>query len=195
MPSVSIVNHRPVVATGLESILLAAGLVRTDTPADADVVVLGSGAGTDSPDELVARAGRLVVEHTVVALLPTAEPVVCRRLVDLGCHGIVVESATNDEIVEHVLAVIDGRSSMHPQVVTALLARRDSASSRPHGLTHRELAVLRLAADGATNDAIGSELGIAGSTVKTHLANLCSKLGVTDRTAAVAVGFRRGLLS
>ena len=61
-------------------------------------------------------------------------------------------------------------------------------------LTARELEVLALVADGATNRVAGERLHLSEATVKTHLLSVYAKLGVSDRAAAVAVGFRRGLL-
>ena len=61
-------------------------------------------------------------------------------------------------------------------------------------LTPRELAALRSMADGHTNKEIAAALGISERTVKTHLAHLFEKLGVTSRTEAVKVATRRGLV-
>ena len=61
-------------------------------------------------------------------------------------------------------------------------------------LSPRELQVLALVADGATNREAGARLHLSEATVKTHLLSIYAKLGVGDRAAAVAEGFRRGLL-
>ena len=61
-------------------------------------------------------------------------------------------------------------------------------------LTPRELAALRLMADGQSNKGIVNELGISDRTVKTHLGHLFEKLGVTSRTEAVKIATRRGLV-
>ena len=61
-------------------------------------------------------------------------------------------------------------------------------------LTPRELATLRLMADGKSNKEIASALGISERTVKTHLGHLFEKLGVTSRTEAVKIATRRGLV-
>jgi DNA-binding NarL/FixJ family response regulator len=62
------------------------------------------------------------------------------------------------------------------------------------GLTKREISILRLIADGASNRAIGTELHVTEQTVKFHLTNIYRKLGVTNRTSAVSVAFALGLL-
>jgi two-component system, NarL family, nitrate/nitrite response regulator NarL len=61
-------------------------------------------------------------------------------------------------------------------------------------LTAREYEVLALAAEGLSASAIADRLFLSPATIKTHLAHLYDKLGVSDRTAAVAVAFRRGLI-
>ena len=62
-------------------------------------------------------------------------------------------------------------------------------------LSPRERQVLTLLMDGSTNDVIGDQLGIRASTVKFHVARLCAKLGVDNRTQAVVTGLRRGLIA
>jgi DNA-binding CsgD family transcriptional regulator len=68
------------------------------------------------------------------------------------------------------------------------------ASAADHGLTPRELEVLRLVADGCSDRTIAETLFIGRSTVHTHLTNLFGKLDVGSRTAAVAAARRRGIL-
>lgn len=62
-------------------------------------------------------------------------------------------------------------------------------------LSDRELEILRLIADGSTNREAAARLFISEATVKTHVLHIYGKLGVNDRAAAVAAGFRRGLLA
>jgi DNA-binding NarL/FixJ family response regulator len=69
-----------------------------------------------------------------------------------------------------------------------------SEPDRDHGLTSRELEVLRLVATGRTNHAIAGELHVAVKTVDRHVANILSKLGVPTRTAATAFAYEHGLL-
>jgi DNA-binding NarL/FixJ family response regulator len=78
-----------------------------------------------------------------------------------------------------------------PRLTT--LDRRDAAS-RAHGLTARELQVLRLLAAGKTNHAIATDLVLAEKTVDRHVSNIYSKLGVSSRAAATAHAYRHRLL-
>jgi DNA-binding NarL/FixJ family response regulator len=74
----------------------------------------------------------------------------------------------------------------------ATLDRRDAAEG--HGLTARELQVLRLVAAGNTNHAIASELVLAEKTVDRHVSNIYTKLGVSSRAAATAYAYQHRLL-
>lgn len=65
---------------------------------------------------------------------------------------------------------------------------------RPRGVSVRELEVLRLVADGLSNEAIAHRLGVSVDTVKSHTVRLYRRLGARDRANAVDVGWRRGLL-
>jgi DNA-binding CsgD family transcriptional regulator len=78
---------------------------------------------------------------------------------------------------------------------TDLLARSDHAAAEAVGLTGRELAVLRLLADGRTATAIAHELRVSPRTVHTHLAHIYRKLGVCDRMRAVLVARELGVLT
>jgi len=92
-----------------------------------------------------------------------------------------------------VRAAAAGQSVLSPSVATRLLSRvREPA---PDLLSQRELHVLALVAGGSTNRETAARLFVSEATVKTHLLHIYAKLGVTDRAAAVAEAFNRGLLT
>jgi DNA-binding NarL/FixJ family response regulator len=72
--------------------------------------------------------------------------------------------------------------------------RCDNGETDGFGLTPRQLAVLRLLADGRSNREIGEKLSITEGAVKAHLVTIFTKMGVSSRTEAVAVAFRSGLV-
>jgi len=72
--------------------------------------------------------------------------------------------------------------------------RESEAAAKAHGLTERELQVLRLLATGATNHAIASQLFVAEKTVDRHVSNIFTKLGVSSRAAATAYAYQHRLL-
>lgn len=118
-------------------------------------------------------------------------------LLQAGADGYVLKTASGDELVQAVRTVHQGKSALSPEVATkvvqqAMTGKPSTASEQVEPLTPRELDVLRLAARGLTNRAIGHELGISHRTVQGHLASIYGKLGVNSRTEAVTEALRRG---
>lgn len=118
-------------------------------------------------------------------------------LLEAGADGYVLKTASGDEIARAVRTVSRGESALSPEIASKVV--RQAVGGRPEGaaeqiesLTGRELDVLRLAARGMTNRAIGRELDISHRTVQGHLANTYGKLGVKSRTEAVTEALRRG---
>lgn len=122
-------------------------------------------------------------------------------LIQAGASGYVLKTAGADELVEAVRAVQRGDSALDPAVARKVVQQLASGHPTPaseeivEGLTDRELEVLRLAARGLTNQAIGAELGISDRTVQGHLANMYAKLGVSTRTEAVLRAVKLGWLT
>ncbi|HIQ01964.1 MAG TPA: response regulator transcription factor [Anaerolineales bacterium] len=118
-------------------------------------------------------------------------------LLQAGADGYILKTASGDELVRAVRTVHRGESALSPEVASKVV--RQATARRPEGaagqvepLTPRELDVLRLAAQGLTNRAIGHQLGISHRTVQGHLASIYGKLGVSSRTEAVTEAVRRG---
>lgn len=113
----------------------------------------------------------------------------------VGAAGYLLKGATKQEVLETLRAALAGEVRVQPSLAAGLL--QDVARGAPaagHGLTPREVDVLRLVARGLTNDAIARQLGLTVNTVKTHLSHLLRKLDVPDRAAAVARAIPLGLL-
>ena len=109
-----------------------------------------------------------------------------------GATGYLLKDAPRDELIRAVRAAYAGKSVLAPSVAGALI---DLAGDRgPDALSPREVEVLRLVADGATNQAAARQLLVSETTIKTHLLHIYTKLGVRDRASAVAAAYKRGLL-
>jgi DNA-binding NarL/FixJ family response regulator len=109
-----------------------------------------------------------------------------------GATGYLLKDAPRDELIRAVRAAHAGQSVLSPSVAGALI---DLAANRgPDALSPREIEVLRLVADGATNQAAARQLLVSETTIKTHLLHIYTKLGVRDRASAVATAYKRGLL-
>jgi two-component system nitrate/nitrite response regulator NarL len=112
-----------------------------------------------------------------------------------GASGYLLKEASRDEIVAGVLAVAAGDSVLPAAVAAGLVGeiRLRSSSDMP-ALSEREREILHLTAEGKSFSEIAAGLFISVATVKTHMQHVYEKLGVSDRAAAVAEGFRRRLI-
>jgi DNA-binding NarL/FixJ family response regulator len=111
------------------------------------------------------------------------------RALKAGAKAYVLKDISADGLIACIRDVLAGKTYLAP----AAAAKLAEGVTRVQ-LTPRELATLRLMADGKSNKEIASALGISERTVKTHLGHLFEKLGVTSRTEAVKVASRRGLV-
>lgn len=112
--------------------------------------------------------------------------------IDAGATGYLLKDAPRDELVRAVRAAHTGQSVLAPSVASTLIGL--VGANAPGTLSPRELEVLRLVAEGATNQVAARRLLISETTIKTHLLHIYTKLGVRDRAAAVATAYKRGLL-
>jgi DNA-binding NarL/FixJ family response regulator len=111
------------------------------------------------------------------------------RALKAGAKAYVLKDIAADDLVACIRDVLSGKTYLAP----AAAAKLAEGVTRVQ-LTPREMATLRLMADGKANKEIAGELGISERTVKTHLGHLFEKLGVTSRTEAIKVATRRGLV-
>ena len=118
-------------------------------------------------------------------------------LLQAGASGYILKTADSSELTRAVRAVYRGESALDPAVAKRVvqqltLGRPPGAQATVEALTEREVQVLRLAAKGLTNKAIGQSLGISDRTVQGHLANIYGKLGAGSRTEAVTEALKQG---
>ncbi len=111
------------------------------------------------------------------------------RTLKAGAMGYLLKDAVGPQMLEAIRAVHAGQRRVSPAVAVRLAER----VSGPE-LTARELEVLRHLARGGTNRELAASLGISEGTVKGHINNILSKLGVTDRTMAVTTALQRGII-
>ncbi|MEH2286930.1 response regulator transcription factor [Nostoc sp.] len=112
------------------------------------------------------------------------------RGLQAGAQGYLLKDAKPGELLNAIRAIHNGQKYIPPEVGAKLLQRM----SNPE-LSERELEVLRLMAQGMSNQEIGTALSIGESTVKSHVNRILSKLGVSDRTQAVITAVKRGIVS
>lgn len=110
-----------------------------------------------------------------------------------GAQGYLLKDALPDELARGVKAVVQGRAALEPGVAARLLERM-AEGERGDELSVRELEVLRLLVEGASNKAIAGRLGLSENTIKTHISRIFAKLNVQSRAEAVTVALQRGLV-
>jgi DNA-binding NarL/FixJ family response regulator len=113
--------------------------------------------------------------------------------IEAGAIGYLLKDAPREELVRAVRAAFQGDAVLSPSVARRLMGQVRKPTL--DALSERELDVLRLIADGASNRDAAAQLFISESTVKTHLLHIYEKLGVRDRAAAVGEAYKRRLLS
>ena len=117
-----------------------------------------------------------------------------------GAKGYLLKDVTLEKLVSAIQAVADGGSLVQPAVTQRLLSGLENVRNefvsldRPDPLTERETEILRLMAGGFSNKEIANSLGVAEGTIKNHVSNILSKLGVRDRTRAVLKAFELQLV-
>ena len=114
-----------------------------------------------------------------------------------GANGYVLKTAQTDDLIQAVRDVNEGKSALDPSITRKLMSNLFKGSEKKivEPLTDRELDVLRLAAKGFTNKAIGVQLSISDRTVQGHLAHIFAKLQANSRTEAVMRAVSLGLIS
>jgi two-component system NarL family response regulator len=111
------------------------------------------------------------------------------RALQAGAQGYLLKGMCREELLEAIRAVHAGLRRIPSPVATKLADRMGGSD-----LTPRELEVLKLIAKGKSNKEVASELAITEATVKGHVNNILSKLGVSDRTQAVTSALQRGIV-
>jgi len=144
--------------------------------------------GTDGTDALVAIRGEFCEARIIILTTSDCDGDIQRAL-RAGAAAYVLKSMPKDEMLAVIRSVHSGRRH-----VPAEVAARIAEHMGEDDLTGRELDVLRLIKDGYRNKQIADQLCIAETTVNFHIKNLVDKLGANDRTHAVTIAIRRGLL-
>jgi DNA-binding NarL/FixJ family response regulator len=140
-------------------------------------------------EALIAIRGEFP-QAKVIMLTTFAGDALATRALKAGAQAYVLKSLIRKELAEIIRAVHGGFRRVQADVAADLA---DHTGDVP--LSDREVQVLRLVAAGNSNKNVGFRLSINEETVKGHLKNILSKLGATDRTHAVTLGLRRGIIA
>jgi DNA-binding NarL/FixJ family response regulator len=144
--------------------------------------------GTNGTDALIAIRGEFPRARIIMLTTSDSDGEI-QRAMRAGASAYILKSMPKDELLNVVRSVHTGQRHV-PREVAARLAEHMGEED----LTTRELEVLRLIRDGYRNKQIADQLAIAETTVNFHIKNLVDKLQANDRTHAVTIALRRGLL-
>lgn len=144
--------------------------------------------GTNGTDILIAIRGEFP-DARIIMLSTSDSDGEIQRALRSGASGYVLKSMPQDELLAVIRLVHAGKRQV-PAEVAVLLAEHLGEED----LTPRELQVLQLIRDGSKNKQIADQLSISENTVNFHIKNILDKLGANDRTHAVTIAVRRGLL-
>jgi DNA-binding NarL/FixJ family response regulator len=211
--SVCLVDDQTLVRQGIRSLLELSDDIRVAAEAadgaqavevipqaKPDVVLLDMRMpGMSGLDVLNALAQKKELPPTIILTTFDDDQLVLAGL-KAGARGYLLKDVSLEQLVEAVKTVAEGGSLVAPVVTQRLLTglermQNDFTSlDQPDPLTERETEILRLMASGYSNKEIANSLNVAEGTVKNHVSNILSKLGVRDRTRAVLKAFELGIV-
>jgi DNA-binding NarL/FixJ family response regulator len=128
-------------------------------------------------------------EARIIMLTTFEGDVEIHRALQAGARGYVLKNMPPSQLLDVIRQVHAGKKRIPPEIASQLAEHMSD-----EGLTEREVEVLRQVADGNRNRDIAKNLFISEETVKVHIKHIMEKLGATDRTQAVAIGVRRGII-
>jgi len=142
-------------------------------------------SGIDAITEIRAQSA----SARIIVLTTSAGDVHALRALKAGACGYLLKSLVRTELIDTIRRVQAGKRVIPSDLAAELTARMGESL-----ITPRELSVLRGIAEGASNRGIGARLNITEHTVKGHLKSILAKLDASDRTHAVVIALKRGLL-
>lgn len=150
--------------------------------------------GMDGAEAIAAI--RTVCPHARALVLTSyREDAHVRRALAAGAVGYLLKDVSAEELADAIRNASQGRATLAPEATEALIRAATQPPQPGFELTEREREVLSLLSAGLSNADIAERLVVSLATVKSHVSNILSKLGVESRTEAVALALRRGLVA
>jgi DNA-binding NarL/FixJ family response regulator len=217
MISVLLVDDQTIVRQGLRSLLsLESDIVVVGEAADGrqavelvqrlspDIVLLDVRMPHMDGLQALRRIKAIAPQVSVIMVTLYDDPNYLLEAVSAGAAGYILKDATRQELIRAVRLIAEGGAIIAPTMMPDLLRQMERlmasqgspllADALHDALTEREIEVLRLIAEGCTNQQIAEMLIISPTTVKTHVQNILQKLNVSDRTQAAVYAVRSGLI-
>jgi NarL family two-component system response regulator LiaR len=130
----------------------------------------------------------------IIALTSFKEGDLVKNTLEAGAIGYLLKDVSADELAQAIRAAHAGRATLSPEAAQALVETANHPPVSRFDLTERELEVLALMVEGLNNTQIAGRLTVSPSTIKSHVSNILSKLGVTSRTEAVTLALRNRIV-
>jgi two-component system, NarL family, response regulator DegU len=217
MISVLLVDDQTIVRQGLRSLLsLESDIVVVGEAADGrqavelvqrlspNIVLLDVRMPHMDGLQALRRIKAIAPQVSVIMVTLYDDPNYLLEAVSAGAAGYILKDATRQELIRAVRLIAEGGAIIAPTMMPDLLRQMERlmatqgspimADTLHNTLTEREIEVLRLIAEGCTNQQIAEMLIISPTTVKTHVQNILQKLNVSDRTQAAVYAVRSGLI-
>jgi NarL family two-component system response regulator LiaR len=131
----------------------------------------------------------------IIALTSFEEADLVRGVLQAGALGYLLKGVSSDDLARAIRAAVDGTPTLSPEATQILIEETRRPTHTHFEMTDRELEILALIADGLNNREIAEQLFVSRSTIKTHVSNILTKLGVSSRTEAVAYAIENDLIS
>jgi NarL family two-component system response regulator LiaR len=131
----------------------------------------------------------------VIALTSFKEGELIKNALEAGAIGYLLKDVSADELARAIRAAHAGRVTLSPEAAQALVETANQPPTPGLDLTEREREVLSLMIEGLNNTQIAGKLTVSPSTIKSHVSNVLSKLGVASRTEAVTLALRHRIVS
>lgn len=131
----------------------------------------------------------------VLALTSFKNQELVQNALEAGAIGYLLKDVSANELARAIRAAHTGRATLSPDAAQALVQAANQPPAPGFDLTERERVVLALLVEGLNNTQIAGRLVVSPSTIKTHVSNILSKLGVASRSEAVALALRSGLVT
>jgi len=150
------------------------------------------------PDMDGASATRLIRMQSpsiqVLALTSFKDEILVQSALQAGVIGYLLKDVSADDLAQAIRAAHAGRATLSPEAAQVLVHAASQPPAPGFDLTERERTVLAWMVEGLNNTQIAAQLSVSPSTVKSHVSNILSKLGVTSRTEAVTLALRNRLM-
>ena len=142
------------------------------------------------------RAIRQKFPHVqIIALTSYKDGKIIKNALEAGAIGYLLKDISADDLAWAIRAAHAGRATLSPEAAQALVESANQPPASGLDLTQREREVLKLMIEGLNNTQIAGQLTVSPSTIKSHVSNILNKLGVSNRTEAVALALRHGLIT